>query len=186
MENNTEALEYLDIYISQASPKINQYLRNKTQESENEADNNIIQTLRTLFEGCEQPKTLYRVLPSCFVITNNSCYRDPAFLSTSINLSDVLPKFAATHGNNALLVINIPKGYPILDVNKHCPQYNDEGEIILLPDSSFYITGQCSYSRHDGSNPISKFYEEYSDLLFDNLHDVEHLDVYYLIPTQSE
>lgn len=167
MTNN----EALQVYITEASPHINTDLREGREPEE-------VKLLDSLFKPLTHELTVYRAMPVTCVNVENDDYYDPAYLSTSKSIGNVLPKFAED-SRVALLKITLPKGAKAIDVKSLFPNQNDEDEIILMRGCYYQVRSKTIYSKDEGPS-IKDFVNKYEGELYDRLSEIEYIEEYDL------
>ena len=125
-------------------------------------------------------KKIYRGLPNSCISIKDGIYEDEGFLSTSKSIDTALFQFTPRE-DAALLVITLPAGSRIIDVNQFLPCQNDEREYVLPHHTQLRIDDMRIYSNLDGNSDgtISDFEAEHQYELYQRLWDFDKLTVYY-------
>ena len=106
------------------------------------------------------------------IISEGNIITDPAYLSCTSDLDNVINHVDGTH--IACLKIKIEAPLPHINVHKRLPNQNDEGEFILPRGSRLLLTGTTHYQ---GINGIQQFlYDERSLLGVNALMELYHIN----------
>ena len=153
-------------YVRQSSPEVNIILRTNNGNLEGK-------TFDGLFTIGDVPCPLYRIINNDYVIiSEGNIITDPAYLSCTSDLDNVINHVDGTH--IACLKIKIEAPLPHINVHKRLPNQNDEGEFILPRGSRLLLTGTTHYQEING---IQQFlYDERSLLGVNALMELYHIN----------
>ena len=165
--NYDDAKSALKRYVQQAEPEVNTFLRRG-------ASCEDVVLLDSLFVTTSHSITVYRALPNFLINGCPSTFCDSAFISTSRDLSTALFQFGLGP-EPALLIIDVPSGAEIINVNDIISDCNDEGEIILPRSSRLIIDSAIVYGQ-DGNYTMAKFESYYKPA--ERMNDFLTLNVY--------
>lgn len=133
------AIQKLEEYVSKASPKVNQLLRDNMDALE--------YTFDSLFEEGIVPQPLYRFVDNNHVHIQNGIFTDKGYLSCTSDFDSFLNH---TSGNEvACLQFDIPSPFWRIDVQALLPHSNNESEIILPRGLRFSLERMQTYSTDE-------------------------------------
>ena len=133
-----KAIDNLKIYVSEANPIVNHWLRSDMDASE--------YTFDSLFYEGVIIQPLYRWINNAHIQIQDGIFADKGYLSGTSDFDSFINHVEGEH--IACLQFDIPDSFERIDVCSLLPNYNDESEIILPRGLQFRVEEIQTYSTY--------------------------------------